>query len=166
MSEQVNIRKAEETDLRSVTAIMNSFAKNSFAVYAADLLPPTFAQERFDQAKVFLVLEINNEVIGFGFILPYKPFKNFAFTGVLTYFLREEYTGKGIGSKLLYKLFEEGKKLGITNYLAHISSKNEQSLQFHKKHGFREVGRFKEVAIKFDQLVDVVWVQKIFKPGE
>ena len=71
-----------------------------------------------------------------------------------------DYTGLGLGTKLLNELISAGKKIGITNYLAHISSQNTQSLNFHKKHGFEEVGRFKKVAIKFNNFIDVVWVQK------
>ena len=80
------------------------------------------------KAKIFLVLECRNKVIGFGFVAPYKPFKSFNHTEVLTYFILSEFTCKGLGTKLFSKLILKGKDLGITNYIAHISSKNEQSI--------------------------------------
>lgn len=158
----IQIRNASENDLTSIMEIVNHFALNSFSVYSEEIIPDTFAKSRFQEAKVFLMLQNHKQTIGFGFIIPYKPFKNFSHTGVLTYFIYENYTGMGLGTKLLHELISRGKEIGITNYLAHISSKNIQSLNFHKKHGFEEVGRFKNVATKFNEPIDVVWVQKQF----
>ena len=114
------------------------------------------------KTKVFLVLETGNKVVGFGFVASYNPFKSCNHVGVLTYFILPEYTGKGLGTKLFNQLISKGKDLGITNYLAHISSRNEQSLNFHKKHGFQEVGRFKDMSVKLGESIDMVWVQKQF----
>jgi phosphinothricin acetyltransferase len=48
----------------------------------------------------------------------------------------------------------------VETILASISSRNEGSLRFHRKHGFRECGCFEGVGRKFDQDFDVVWMQK------
>ena len=156
------IRNYRSDDLEEVIKILNTFTKESFAVYTEETLPNSFIENRLKELRVFLVLEISDKVIGFGFISPYKPFANFSETGVLTYFLLPEYTGKGYGTKLFRQLINEGKERGITNYLAHINSKNEQSLNFHKKLGFEEVGRFKKMGRKFGEYFDIVWVQKFF----
>ena len=124
------------------------------------MYPISFAADKAKEAKVYLIIEISWEVIGFGLIAPYRPYKNFDRTGVLTYFILPEYTGRGLGTKLLNELILAGQKIGITNYLAHISSQNAQSLNFHKKNGFEEVGGLKKVAVKFNKFIDVVWVQK------
>jgi phosphinothricin acetyltransferase len=49
--------------------------------------------------------------------------------------------------------------------LANISSKNMESLTFHKKHGFFECGRMYEVGEKFNELFDVIWMQKDLAPS-
>jgi len=162
MNNEVIIRSKQENELDKILSVVNTFVKDSFAAYTDEDYPLSIAIEWSKKAKIFFVLETGNKVIGFGFLAPYKPFKSFSHTGVLTYFILPEYTGKGLGTKLFNKLVSRGKDLGITNYLAHISSKNEQSLNFHKKHGFKEVGRFKDMAIKFGEYIDVVWVQKQF----
>jgi phosphinothricin acetyltransferase len=162
MNNEVIIRSKQENELDKILSVVNTFVKDSFAAYTDQDYPLSIAIEWSKKAKIFLVLETGNKVIGFGFLAPYKPFKSFSHTGVLTYFILPEYTRKGLGTKLFNELVSGGKDLGITNYLAHISSKNEQSLNFHKKHGFKEVGRFKDMAIKFGEYIDVVWVQKQF----
>ena len=160
MKEKYNIREKRNTDNDTIMGILNSFIDDSFAVYAEELVESTFVTDASKEAKVFLVIELNKEVIGFGMITPYKKYSNFNHTGVLAYFIHSKHTGLGLGSKLLTELLFRGNEIGITNYLAHISSRNKQSLMFHKKHGFEEVGKFKNVSIKFGISVDVIWVQK------
>jgi L-amino acid N-acyltransferase YncA len=162
MNNEVIIRTKKEDDFEKVLEVVNSFVKHSFAAYQDEPYPPSIVDEWSKKARVFLVLETRSEVIGFGFVSSYRPFKSFNHVGVLTYFILEEYTGKGLGTKLINQLISKGKDLGVTNYLAHISSKNEQSLNFHKKHGFKEVGRFKDMSHKLGESVDMVWVQKQF----
>jgi L-amino acid N-acyltransferase YncA len=162
MNNEVIIRTKKEDDFEKVLEVVNSFVKNSFAAYSDEYYSPSMVDEWNKKARVFLVLETGNKVIGFGFVASYKPHKSCSHVGVLTYFILQEYTGKGLGTKLINQLISKGKDLGITNYLAHISSKNEQSLNFHKKHGFHEVGRFKDMSKKLGESIDMVWVQKQF----
>ena len=61
---------------------------------------------------------------------------------------------------MLSLLETEGMKKGITNILANISSLNPRSIDFHKKNGFIECGRFKNVGRKKGHLFDTVWMQK------
>lgn len=154
------IRSFAEKDIEAMLSIFNFFAENSYAVYCDFPLTLTQFKMITEQIKIGLVIEAESKIIGFGYISPYKPYPNFSRTGVLTYFILPEYTGKGLGTRLFNTLIDEGVKAGITNYLAHISKMNEQSLNFHKKHGFEAVGIFKNVADKFGKSIDVVWVQK------
>jgi L-amino acid N-acyltransferase YncA len=47
----------------------------------------------------------------------------------------------------------------VDTILASISSRNDGSIRFHKKNGFRECGRFRRVGRKFGQDFDIVWMQ-------
>jgi phosphinothricin acetyltransferase len=153
-------RDYKDKDINDLLTIFNLYAKDSFAVYCDFELNISQFEILLEQVKIILVMQEGKTTIGFGFISNYKPFHNFNHTGVLTYFIRPEYTGKGYGTKLLNNLISLGKEAGITNYLAHISSRNQPSLNFHKNHGFKIVGRFKNVAVKFGKPFDIVWVQK------
>jgi len=154
------IRNVQESDAAEVAAIFNYFAKESFAVYTAKEIGDDVFERFKNSSRVFLILEVDEKVAGFGLIQPYSPHESFNHTGMLTYFILPQFTGKGYGSKILNRLITDGKEQGITNLVAHISSKNDQSLQFHKKHGFRECGRLTDVGKKFDRFFDVVWVER------
>jgi phosphinothricin acetyltransferase len=156
------LRRYKPEDIADLAAVYNYFAKNSFAVYSEAPMPVSAFANSLLGKKSVLVLIVDEKIIGYGCIGEYKPLPNFAHTAVLAYFLLPEFTGHGHGTRLCNALFAEGLTMGITNFLVHISSKNEQSLNFHRKIGFRECGRLRNVATKFNQSVDVVWMQKEF----
>lgn len=154
-------------DRKSIIDIFNHYVENSFAAYPEAKLPyeafDMFLQmsQGYPTAKV---KDKNGRVIGFGLLRSHNPMSTFAKTAEITYFIHPDHTGKGIGTKLLSLLEEEGMKKGITNILANISSLNPRSIDFHKKNGFIECGRFKSVGRKKGQLFDTVWMQKELQP--
>ncbi|MBN2345741.1 MAG: N-acetyltransferase [Candidatus Aminicenantes bacterium] len=164
--QNITIHDFRQNDLDSLLTVFNSFVRNSHAAYPESELNRGQFDKIMAQAKIIVTLRDDEAIIGFGFISSYKPLANFNHTGVLTYFILTDHTSMGLGTRLLYELIRRGREAGISNYLAHFSSRNEQSLNFHRKHGFKEVGRFKQVARKFGELIDVVWVQKQLSPGE
>lgn len=154
------IRIFRETDRIPIRDIFNRFVRESYAAYPEAEVEPDFLDHLLDSVAVFRVLEIDGVVEGFGFVRSFMPLPNFGHTGVLTYFILPEFTRKGLGTNLLDALIEAGRREGIINYLANISSRNEQSLAFHRKHGFQEVGRLLDVGVKFGEPFDIVWMQK------
>ncbi len=154
------IRLAEERDTESILNVFNYHVSNSFAAYAEKEFDRRVVDSFVKEASVLYVQEVGDNVVGFGFLRPYNLFENFCHTATLTYFLLPQYTGLGLGTKLLDKLIEYAGDNGIYNLVAHISSKNEQSLNFHKKHGFEECGRLKKMGTKLGEEFDIVWVQK------
>lgn len=157
------IRKARPGDGRAVNAIFDRFARESFAVYSDKPLSYDFFKKNSDLAVLFYVAESGHAIVGFAYLKHFRSYDNFSHTGMPTYFLLPEFTGRGIGTRLLDTLIEEGRSRGVTNFVAHFSSLNEQSLNFHRKHGFIEVGRLKNMGSKFNQSFDIVWVQKRFE---
>jgi phosphinothricin acetyltransferase len=81
-------------------------------------------------------------------------------TGMLTYFILPEFTGKGLGSRLLERLTAEAEKMGMTSLVANMASKNTASILFHTRHEFTEAGRLHNAGTKFGERFDVVWMQK------
>lgn len=112
----------------------------------------------------FYVAELEGKVVGFAFLKPYLPISTFKTTATVTYFIDQDLRRSGLGTHILMTLESDAKKKGIHTLLAHISSRNEKSIRFHKKNGFSECGRFPEIGIKFGELFDVVWMVKKLDP--
>ncbi|MFW9826652.1 MAG: GNAT family N-acetyltransferase [Candidatus Thorarchaeota archaeon] len=160
MSDEFRIRNLEDSDLNEMLLIFNYYIKNNFAAYPENEVNSKFFLNIKQTALCFYVLELGTRIIGFAFLRNYLPYENFKQTGVLTYFIDHKYTNKGLGTLLLNKLIEYAKEHEIRILLVNLSSLNQQSLNFHKKHGFHECGRFKNIAKKFNKFFDVIWMQK------
>lgn len=147
---------------KSIIEIFNYYVVNSFAAYNTVPLGEEIFERfhKMSEGYPFKVIKYNeNDIVGFAFLHPYHPADSFSKTAEITYFILPEHTGKGLASEILNLFIREGKKKGITNFLANISSLNEGSINFHKKHGFTECGRFRNIGRKFEKDFDVVWMQ-------
>jgi len=91
----------------------------------------------------------------------YNPFTTFSQTAEITYFIKPGYTGRGIGKKILNCLLAKAREKGNISIIASISSLNAGSINFHKKNGFVECGRLREIDNKRGKTFDVVYMQKM-----
>ena len=160
MEGDVIVREALDSDRDAVIAIFNYYAATSYAAY-----PEIPVNERFfgflrEGTLAFFVIEHRTGIVGFGLIKPVLPFPAFMATGMLTYFILPEFTGNGLGNRLLERLTVEAKKIGMTSLVANMASKNAASIRFHTSHGFTEAGRLHNAGMKFGEPFDVVWMQK------
>jgi phosphinothricin acetyltransferase len=147
-----------------VIAVFNHFIEHSFAAYPTEKVGPEFAARlggiHQDGYPVVTVTGDGGRVLGFGLLRPFHPAGSFRRTAEIGYFLDPAATGHGIGTALLRALMDRGREMGLRTILASISSRNEQSLAFHARHGFDEVGRFRAIGEKFGEDFDVVYMQR------
>jgi L-amino acid N-acyltransferase YncA len=157
-----SIRAVSANDWEPITAIFNHFVTDSFAAYPDQPVDESFFRDRHNSNPTypFVVVEIEGVVVGFAYLSPFHSASTIRRTAILTYFLHPEQTGRGIGTEVLEHLLQAGNSLGLTNFLAHVSSLNPGSVRFHLKHGFTECGRFLDVGEKDGHLFDMVWLQK------
>jgi len=67
---------------------------------------------------------------------------------------------RGIGSALLPVLIERAARLDKHVLLAGIDGENVASIAFHKRFGFNDAGRLREVGSKFGRWIDLVFLQR------
>jgi L-amino acid N-acyltransferase YncA len=160
----INIKPLTKEYQKEVIDIFNYYVENSFAAYSDNKVPYEFFENILQMCKGYPAIVAQDEkgdIFGFGMLRAYNPLPTFSQTAEVTYFIRPEFTGKGIGKIMLDHLVREGKKKGLTSILASISSLNEGSINFHIKNGFVECGRFKNICHKKDQIFDIVYMQKM-----
>ena len=161
---EYSIDSMSNDDRESIMDIFNYYVENTFAAYPENKLP-------YQEFDMFLkvsdgfprgtIKDENGKIVGFGMLRSHNPMPTFSHTAEVTYFVHPDYTGKGLGKMLLDSLEKDAVKKGITNILAHISSKNSSSIKFHEENGFTECGRFRKVGRKKGQKFDTVWMQKM-----
>jgi len=160
---EATIRAVTERDWPAITAVFNYFVANSLAAYPEKPVSgDAFKKKHLECPDFpFVVAELGGVVVGFAYLLPFHHASTMKRSAVLTYFIHPESTGEGLGRRFLDLLIDEGRNLGVTNFLAHISSANQGSIRFHARHGFTECGRFLKVGVKAGQTFDMVWMQRI-----
>ena len=147
----------------SVIDIFNYYVENSFAAYPEKKVPYQAFDMFLQMSNGFPTGVIKDEsgmVVGFGMLRSHNPMPTFSQTAEATYFIHPDYTGKGLGKKLLDFLEKGAVEKGITNILSNISSLNPGSIRFHQRNGFLECGQFRQVGKKNGQEFDTVWMQK------
>ena len=153
---------AEDAD--AAMAIFNHYVEHTFAAYPEQALPTAFFQNVLDMAQGYPTVAARDEggtLVGFALLRPFNPIPTFARTAEITLFLKPDWTGKGLGTRMLETLVSGAREQGITSILASVSSRNEGSIAFHGRNGFQQVGCFTSVGIKKGEPFDVVWLQRI-----
>lgn len=163
----MNIRYATLTDIPQILAIYNDAVLTSTASY--DIEPQTFAarlawfSEKERNGQPVIVIEDGDSVAGFGTYGPFREKIGYRYTVEHSIYIAEGKRGMGMGKLLLQKLIDSATESGYHVMIAGIDSSNELSLKFHRSFGFEEVAHFREVGYKFDQWLDVIFMQKMLQ---
>ncbi len=163
--ESLLIRKAEQKDLPAITDIYNEAIMTTTATF--DTTPKTIEEQQVWFAEhgtknPIMVAEQGGCVIAWGAFSKWSDRCAYTDTAESSVYVKEHYQGKGIGTQLLTRLLEEGKKQGLHVVIARITEGNTSSLAMHESLGFFPIGVMKEVGVKFDRRLDVHLLEKLY----
>jgi len=150
-------------DRKEIIDLFNYYIENSFAAYPEQPVPYGFFDLFLEATRDYpsvVARDLEGKLAGFGVLRSYNPMTAFARTAEISYFLRPDWIGRGLGTRNFAAAGNGGKGTGHCHDPCGISSKNEGSIRFHKKNGFEECGRFRDVGRKKGVLFDTVWMQK------
>jgi len=122
-------------------------------------------KEWFDnhQDKNPIIVAIDeNKIIGWAALSKYSDKKAYSDTAELSLYVKEKYQGKGHGKKLMQNIIKEGGLSGLHSIISRITEGNEISVKIHEKNGFRVIGKYEEVGLKFGKRLDVILMQYIY----
>lgn len=162
---EIKIRKYQNEDCTIILDIINDQILNGTASY--DYFPRTLEQQlqifddKIKKGFPVIVATLNNEVVGFGYYSEFRFREAYKFTVEHSVYAHKNAIGKGIGHTLLSKLIELAKEQGLHTMIGVIDSENVNSIDFHKKYGFEQVGFIKESGYKFNRWLHSVIVQKM-----
>lgn len=161
------IRSAAPKDLPVLLEIINHAILNTTAIY--DYEPRTMDEQKawfekmFNDGMPVIVAEMEGKVIGYGSYNIFRPKIGYKFSVEHSIYLDDKSRGMGVGGKLLGSLIQRAKESGVHTMIGVIDAANRGSIEFHKKYGFVEKGYLKEIAFKFDQWLDVVFMQLLIE---
>lgn len=163
------LRDATERDIPDMLEIYNHYVANSTVTFDED--PLTLAEMRKKFADVaalgypWLVAETpSRQILGYAYVLPWKPKAAYRFTVENSIYLRAAATGKGLGKALMAELLPRAKAAGVKEVIAVIADKGaDASLELHRQFGFVEIGHMGKVGFKFGRWLGTVLMQKSLK---
>lgn len=174
----IKIRKAVVKDVDQLQAIYNWAIENTTGTFDTETKSyenrVAWLTQREPQFFV-LVAEIekeanpitgttaHKEITGYISLNKWSDRKAYDITAEVSFYVKPEYQGLGLGTQLLGAAIEEAKKLNLVSLLSRITQGNKASLVIHSKFDFETVGIMKKVGVKFDRLLDVVMLQKLLK---
>ncbi len=163
------VRSATETDVPAVLDIYNEAIVHSTATF--DIEPQTLEErlQWFRETKhphCVIVAEEEGRVIGWGCLRSFRDRVAYRFTAEDSVYIHEDYRGRGIGVLLLAELIARAKEGGFHSVMAGMTEGNPASEALHKRFGFVDAGRNREVGYKFERWLDVVWMQLMLPTGE
>lgn len=164
MSNSPLIRAAVAADAAYLQSIYNVEVETSTATF--DLVARTLEDQQGwitdrSGAHVAVVAEIDDEVVGFGSLSPYKERPAYATTVEDSVYVHRAHHGQGVGRAILTDLVTTAGMHGFHAVIARIVGDHAASIALHSAVGFEQVGREREVGRKFGRWLDVVIMERI-----
>ncbi len=102
----------------------------------------------------------NEKVIGWVALSPVSKRKAYEGVAELSVYVDTNFSGKGIGSKLMNKVIVSSEKHGIWTLYSSIFPENEVTLKLHEKFGFRVIGIREKIAMLDGKWRNTVLLEK------
>lgn len=157
------IRNVRPEDAEDIVAIYNYYIENTIITFELSKITPDEERKRIkkilDNEYPFIVYEEQGKIIGYAYLSQWRERAAYKNTLETSIYVHKDHLNKGLGQKLYKELIESGKKQGVHVLIGGLSMPNPQSQKLHEKLGFRKVGYFKEVGVKFNRYIDVEFWQ-------
>lgn len=165
---EVQLVEMTESDFYLVKEIYDHYILTSTATFHTDIITIPELKEYIlighPKYKSFLIKH-NDIICGFCYISRFKDRQAYDRTAEVTIYLKPEFTGQKIGTRLLPELEKIAIDKGISVLVGIIGGENDQSIRLFEKCGFEKCAHFRKVGEKFNRILDMVAYQKILHEG-
>jgi L-amino acid N-acyltransferase YncA len=166
----ITIRTAEEKDIAPILEIYNYAILHTTSVYSYIEHTLEMRQKWFEEEKAanhpVLVAEVDDKVAGFISYGPFRSWPGYRYTVEHSVHVHKDFRRQGIASHLLEKMIEAARENGVHAIIGGVDAANDASIKLHKQFGFEEVGCLKQVGYKFNQWLDLVFVELVLDTPE
>jgi L-amino acid N-acyltransferase YncA len=167
----LDLRNCLEGDMPAVTTIYGHHVRYGTASFETD--PPSLDQmcrRRYHivtKGLPYLVAVSDGRVLGYAYAGPYRSRPAYRDTVENSIYIDTEFTGRGIGKRLLPALVAECEICDLRQLIAVVGdSTNLPSIQLHERCGFQRVGVLRSVGYKHGRWLDSVMLQKALGRGD
>lgn len=160
---RIDFVEAKEGDLDIILDIYNYYIKNTTVLFDYDKITTEELKSRIfinnNIYKTYLVY-LDNEIAGFCFLTQFRNKMAYEKTVEIGLYLKSQFTGKGLGVKVVKYLENIARRNKFELIIASISGDNTQSIKLFRNLEYKQCAHYKGIAIKFERKVDIVDFQK------
>ena len=170
-----HIRLATPDDAEALLRIYSYYVENTCISY--ELESPTVEEFRHRIEEVlkhypYLVAELDSpnlspitshlspQIVGYCYVHRFRERAAYDHCVETSIYIDKDAHRSGIGSALYAELEKRLRAQGIINLCASITAEAEPSIRFHTKHGYTKVAHFHKCGRKFNQWLDMIWMEK------
>ena len=157
-----SVRSASPQDAAACVAIYRPYVENTvisweIEVPSVDEMASRIASAQ--QAHEWLVLEDDEQVIGFAYGHALNRLPSFKWSVETGIYVRGDHHREGCGRKIYTQVLRRLAERGYRQAFAGITQPNKASNGFHRSFGFQDAGLYRRVEWKNNSWHDVAWMQ-------
>ncbi len=161
----LNLRVASPADAAGLARIYDHYVTTSTVTFELTAPGPDVWAQKIETLNAagwpFLAAELEERLVGFAYVGPWRPRPAYAHTVEDTIYLDPAVTGQGIGTRLLAEVLDHAQAAGAREVVAVIAdAETPASLALHQRAGFTPAGRLERVGRKFDRWLGTTLLQK------
>ncbi len=166
MPMKIQLIDLQDKDFEIVKSVYDYYIVNTTATFHTELITieelKSVIAVAHPKYKSYLI-SFEEEICGYCYLSQYKKRQAYDRTAEVSIYLKPEYSGKGIGRKVLEMLEQIAIDCTIVVLIGIISEENKTSIALFEKCGYVRCAHFREVGEKFGRLLDIVAYQKTLK---
>lgn len=165
------IRPARTEDLAAIRDIYNHFVRTSTVTFDEEETALAVWEHKLEllaeTGLPFLVAEgADAGVLGFAYAQHWRAKSAYRFSAEDTIYLSPDAAGRGLGTALMEALLDACAAAGLREIIAVIEpTAAAASIALHRRYGFGDAGRLRNVGVKFGRSLDVLFLQKSLSSG-
>ena len=170
-SKKPQMRPLELKDVEQVAAIYAHYVASGVATF--DEIAPDVGAWSAKAGTIvargfpFLVVEVDDEIAGFGYATLWRTRPAYRHTVEDTIYVAPDRLRQGMGGMLLGDIIEGCREAGVEQVIAVIADTDDPASEaLHRSAGFVEVGRLKRVGFKHGRWIDTLLMQLGLAPDE
>ncbi|MGH7066394.1 MAG: GNAT family N-acetyltransferase [Acetobacteraceae bacterium] len=169
MSETIDIRAGEESDVATIAAIYAHHVRTGTASFETE--PPDEEEMRRRRKEIVgrgypYLVAVDGMLLGYAYAGPYRVRPAYRDTVENSVYVRPDAMRRGVGRMLLERLVEECTQRGFRQMVAIVGDANNlASIRLHERAGFRHVGVLQAVGWKHGRWLDTVLLQRALGDG-
>ena len=152
------IRSAARSDAPAILEIYAPIVDETAISFELAVPPVEEIEERIENTLAkgpWLIAEEDGDCLGYAYAGVWRQRAAYRHTAETAVYVSAKHRRGGVARKLYHALFEDLRARGKRTLIAGITLPNDASIAFHESLGFRPVGVFSKVGLKFDRWHDV-----------